>query len=186
MATTPQASAPTRAGETDMEQMSMKALLALHNDIADAPAGPKTFSTKSKLIDRIKAIAEVKNLDLDSSRQPQSLEAATELAQPRAESSEEPKVTKKKSQGKGIGLLAREILMDPAGYPHATVAEMVNTQIEGATATAKSIRWYACDMRKQGIDVPPRKISHPAYLNKKDSIEWLQGLKVISPSSNET
>lgn len=163
-----------------MEQMSMKALLALHNDIADAPAGPKTFSTKSKLIDRIKAIAEAKGLDLDSSRQPRSLKAATELAQPRAESSEAPEAARKKPIGKGIGLLAREILLDPAGYPHATVAEMVNAQIPGASATAKSVRWYACDMRKHGIEVPPRKNSHPAYLNEKDSKEWLASVHMVA------
>lgn len=105
-------------------------------------------------------------------------------SQPRAEAPEAPEAAKKKPQGKGIGILAREILMDPAGYPHATVAEMVNAQVPGAAATAKSVRWYACDIRKQGVNLPQRKTSHPAYLNRKDSIEWLQGLKATSPANN--
>lgn len=166
----------------ELESMSMKSLLALHNGISNKPAGPKSFATKTKLIARIEQLATDQNLNLAAFRQPQESEVATALAQPRAEASEAPEVTKKKSQGKGIGLLAREILMDPAGYPHATVAEMVNAQIPGAATTAKSVRWYACDMRKHGIKVPPRKNSHPAYLNEKDSKEWLQGLQVTQPS----
>lgn len=47
--------------------------------------------------------------------------------------------------------------MDPAGYPHAVIAEMVNAQIEGAQASAKSVRWYAHDMRKKGTAVPERQ-----------------------------
>jgi len=40
-----------------LEQMSMKDLLALHNEIADKPSGPKTFSTRGKLVARIGQIA---------------------------------------------------------------------------------------------------------------------------------
>jgi hypothetical protein len=39
---------------------------------------------------------------------------------------------------------------------------MVNAQIEGAAATAKSVRWYANDMRKKGIEVLPRQKARPA------------------------
>lgn len=52
---------------------------------------------------------------------------------------------------------ARELLMDPAGYPHGVIAEMVNARIEGAQASAKSVRWYAHDMRKKGTTVPERQ-----------------------------
>jgi hypothetical protein len=34
---------------------------------------------------------------------------------------------------------------------------MVNGQIDGAQATAKSVRWYACRMRKEGAEVPERQ-----------------------------
>ena len=63
----------------------------------------------------------------------------------------------KQPNGKGIGRLARELLLDPAGFPHGVIAEMVNAQIEGAQASAKSVRWYAHDMRKKGATVPERQ-----------------------------
>jgi hypothetical protein len=37
----------------NLEDMPSKELLALHNRIADKPAGPKTFATRSKLVARI-------------------------------------------------------------------------------------------------------------------------------------
>ena len=47
--------------------------------------------------------------------------------------------------------------MDGSGLPHAVIASMVNAEIPGAAATAKSVRWYACKMRKQGVTVPERQ-----------------------------
>ncbi len=81
-------------------------------------------------------------------------------AQPQAdavETADAPTETEKKPSGKGIGRLARELLMDPAGFPHGVIAEMINAQIEGAQASAKSVRWYAHDMRKKGTAVPERQ-----------------------------
>lgn len=139
-----------------LEEMPTKDLLALHNRIADKPAGPKTFATRGKLVARIEQIAEAKNIDLASLGQPKKPKAAEQRTQPKTEFIEATEATEKKPHGKGIGALARAILMDPAGYPHALVAEMVNAQIEGAAATAKSVRWYANDMRKKGVNVPKR------------------------------
>ena len=141
----------------NLQEMSTKSLLALHNAIADEPAGPKTFATKTKLIARIEQIAAAGSIDLASFRQGTESEVTEQCAQPQAEATETteaPTETEKKPSGKGIGRLAREFLMDPAGYPHALIAEMVNAQIEGAQATAKSVRWYAHDMRKKGIGSP--------------------------------
>lgn len=147
-----------------LEDMPTKELLDLHNRIADKPAGPKTFATRGKLVARIEQVAADKNIDLASFGQPKKPKAAEQRAQSRAEVAETPEATEKKPHGKGIGALARAILMDPTGYPHALVAEMVNAQIEGATATAKSVRWYANDMRKRGVEVPPRQKARPADL----------------------
>ena len=41
-----------------LEEMPTKELLALHNRIADKPAGPKTFATRAKLVARIEQIAQ--------------------------------------------------------------------------------------------------------------------------------
>lgn len=144
----------------NLQEMSTKDLLALHNQIADKAAGPKTFATRGKLLDRIGSIVEAKNIDLASFGQPKAAEVTEPRAQPQAdvtEATEAPTEIKKKPVGKGIGRLARELLMDPAGYPHAVIAEMVNAQIEGAQASAKSVRWYAHDMRKKGAAVPERQ-----------------------------
>lgn len=150
-----------------LEEMPTKELLALHNRIADKPAGPKTFSTKGKLLARIEAIAADKNIDLASFGQRAQPKATRKRAEPKADVAEAPEVTKtvdlipataaeNAPRGKGVGALARQLLMDPAGTPHADIAAEVNRRITGAAATAKSVRWYANHMRKQGIEVPPR------------------------------
>lgn len=163
----------------NLQEMSTKSLLALHNAIADEPAGPKTFATKTKLIARIEQIAAAGSIDLASFGQGTGPEVTEQRAQPQAETTEAPPETEKKPSGKGIGRLAREFLMDPAGYPHALIAEMVNAQIEGAQATAKSVRWYAHDMRKKGIEVPPRQKTHAAEMNEEESAEWLATVAVV-------
>jgi len=144
----------------NLQEMSTKDLLALHNQIADKAAGPKTFATRGKLLERIGSIVEAKNIDFASFGQRAEPEVTEPHAQPQAdaaETTEAPTETEKKPSGKGIGRLARELLMDPAGYPHAVIAEMVNARIEGAQASAKSVRWYAHDMRKKGVAVPERQ-----------------------------
>ena len=162
--------------------MPTKELLDLHNRIADKPAGPKTFATRSKLVARIEQVAAAKNIDLAAFGQPTKRKVTKERAQPRAEAAEAPEAAEKKPHGRGIGALARAILMDPAGYPHALVAEMVNAQIEGATATAKSVRWYANDMRKKGAEVPPRQKRHPAEMDEEQSADALSTVRVVEPT----
>lgn len=159
-----------------LEDMTTKELLALHNRIADKPAGPKTFATRAKLVARIEQIAADKDIDLASSGQPKKPKVAAKRAEPKADVAGAPE---KKSQGKGIGALARAILMDPAGYPHALVAEMVNAQIDGAAATYKSVRWYANDMRKRGVEVPPRRKHHLVDMDEEQSAEALSTVRVV-------
>lgn len=141
-----------------LEEMSTKTLLALHNAIADAPAGPKTFATKGKLIARIESIAAAGKIDLASFGQPETVEVVEQRAEPQADAVAAIDATQKK-RGVGVGELARCLLMDPAGYPHGLIAEMVNAEIPGATATAKSVRWYACKMRQEGAQLPQRQKS---------------------------
>ncbi|MFT3761981.1 MAG: hypothetical protein QM761_05070 [Pseudoxanthomonas sp.] len=164
-----------------LEEMPTKELLALHNRIADKPAGPKTFATRAKLVARIEQIAADKDIDLSSSGQPKKPKAAAKRAQPKAEVVEAPEAAEKKPRGLGVGALARAILMDPAGYPHAVIAAMVNAQVEGAAATDKSVRWYANDMRKKGVEVPPRQKHHPADMDEQESAEALRTVHVVEP-----
>lgn len=54
-------------------------------------------------------------------------------------------------RGMGIGALARKLLLEHQELTHKAIAELVNAAIPGAQASEKSMRWYACDMRKKGI-----------------------------------
>lgn len=164
-----------------LEELPTKDLLALHNRIADKPAGPKTFATRAKLVARIEQIAAAKDIDLAASGQPKKPKATAKRAEPKAGFAETPEATEKKPRSLGVGALARAILMDPAGYPHALVADMVNAQIDGAATTAKSVRWYANDMRKRGIEVPSRKKHHPADMDEEQSAEALSTVRVVEP-----
>lgn len=168
-----------------LEEMPIKDLLALHNRIADKPAGPKTFATRAKLVARIEQVAADKNIDLSSSGQPKKPKATAQHAEPKAEATETPGAAEKTSRGLGVGALARAILMDPAGHPHALIAEMVNAQIDGAAATAKSVRWYANDMRKRGVEVPPRQKHHPADMDEEQSAEALRSVRVVEPAASD-
>ncbi|GFE80240.1 hypothetical protein GCM10011487_22400 [Steroidobacter agaridevorans] len=165
-----------------LEDMSSKELLALHNRIADKPAGTKTFSTRAKVIDRILSVAKAKNLSLDSLGQPKKHKPTNADSTPSAEAAESPKAAGS-TRGRGVGELARQLLLHPAGYPHALIAVMVNAQIRGARATAKSVRWYACSMRKMGLAVPERQKVHAAEMDSKQAAEWLADVKPINPRS---
>lgn len=168
-----------------LEDMPTKELLELHNRIADKPAGPKTFATRSKLVARIEQIAEAKSIDLSSPGRPKKPKATAQRAEPKADAAEAPEAVEKKPRGLGVGALARAILMDPAGHPHALIAEMVNAQIAGAAATAKSVRWYANDMRKRGVEVPPRQKHHPADMDEEQSAEALRTVRVVEPAPSD-
>mgnify|MGYP000317067087 CR=1 FL=1 len=72
----------------NLQEMSTKDLLALHNQIADKAAGPKTFATRGKLLDRIGSIVEAKNIDLASFGQGTEPEVTEHRAQPQAEAAE--------------------------------------------------------------------------------------------------
>ncbi|KLD72865.1 hypothetical protein FZ025_00590 [Xanthomonas hyacinthi] len=168
-----------------LDDMPTKDLLALHNRIADKPAGPKTFATRAKLVARIEQVAADKNIDLASFGQPKKPKTAEQRAQPRAEVTETPEATEKKPHGKGIGALARAILMDPVGHPHALIAAMVNAQVDGAHATAKSVRWYANDMRKKGVEVPPRQKHHPSDMNEEQSADVLSTVRVVKSAPSD-
>ncbi|HBO2742303.1 hypothetical protein OD800_11090 [Pseudomonas aeruginosa] len=56
---------------------------------------------------------------------------------------------------------------------------MVDVQVEGAQATAKSVRWYAHDMRKKGIEVSSRQKAHAAEMKEEESAEWFVGIQVV-------
>ena len=94
-----------------LEEMPTKDLLVLHNRIADKPAGPKTFATRTKLVVRIEQIAADKNIDLASFGRPKKPKATAQRAEPKAEATETPEATEKKPRGLGVGALARALVL---------------------------------------------------------------------------
>lgn len=54
------------------------------------------------------------------------------------------------SRGRGIGRLAERLIVEHSDWTYRRVAEEVNARIEGATASEKSVRWYASKMRRRG------------------------------------
>lgn len=102
--------------------------------------------------------------------------------QPQTDAVESPEAqlkTVKATRGKGIGALAKQLLMVPAGYSHRLIAAMVNAKLGGAQTTDKSVRWYANDMRKKGIEVPPRQKAHPANMDAEQSAEAMKTVRVV-------
>lgn len=61
------------------------------------------------------------------------------------------------TRGRGIGKLAERLIVEHPNWTYRSIAEEVNRQIEGATASEKSVRWYASQMRKRGDNVVSRK-----------------------------
>ncbi|MFN3627143.1 MAG: DUF2786 domain-containing protein [Parvibaculum sp.] len=53
-------------------------------------------------------------------------------------------------RGRGIGRLAEQLIVEHPDWTYRRIAEEVNARIEGATASEKSVRWYASKMRKRG------------------------------------
>jgi len=53
------------------------------------------------------------------------------------------------SRGKGIGRLAERLIVEHPDWTYRRIADEVNSKIEGAKASEKSVRWYASKMRKR-------------------------------------
>ena len=155
-----------------LEKTPMKDLLTLHNQIADKPAGPKSFATRPKLVARIQLIAKQKNIDLTSLRQFRTVTTTTAQADPMPTSAESTHVIGQKSLSTGVGTLARGLLLDPLGWPYAYIVEIVNSQVAGAQTTIQSVRWYASELRRKGYSVPERKKAFPADMHAKQAAAW--------------
>ena len=164
--------------------MTFASLLALYNSMSEKQAGPKTFASRARLIERIRKTAKAQDIDLTLFRQHAVLEVTEQYAQPQADPIEtaDAATKAKKKRGHGVGELARSLIMNPSSYPHALIASMVNAEIPGAAATAKSVRWYACKMRKEGTQVPERRKSFSAERGGEQSVQWPATETMIEPA----
>jgi hypothetical protein len=133
-----------------LEDMPTKELLAMHNQLADKPAGPKSFKTKTDLIARIRKLQPVS----EAPRQPKTLK------KPEAEPSTKAAATSaadapKKPREPGVGDRAKKLILETT-LPYDAIADRINSEMLGAKATKASVSWYASKMRKAGVQVPPR------------------------------
>lgn len=60
-------------------------------------------------------------------------------------------------RGKGIGAMAEALIAEHPDWTYSAVAAEVNRRIDGARTSDKSVRWYACRMRRRGDAVPLRR-----------------------------
>jgi hypothetical protein len=56
------------------------------------------------------------------------------------------------SEPKGVGRLARELLLKHRDWSHPRIAEEVNTVL-GSKASPASVAWYAARMCREGLEV---------------------------------
>jgi hypothetical protein len=66
----------------------------------------------------------------------------------------------KAAWGRGIGMLARQLIIEHPDWTYARIASEVNTRIEGASTTAHSVRWYSNAMRREGLIGTERQRGH--------------------------
>jgi hypothetical protein len=75
-------------------------------------------------------------------------QAETEMPTKEPDADPEPP---KAARGGGIGMLARQMIIDHPDWTYARIASEVNNRIEGARSTAHSVRWYSNAMRREGL-----------------------------------
>jgi hypothetical protein len=117
-----------------LAKKTMPELVAIFNDLAPKGETVKRFTSRDVGIERIRALAKSKR-------------KASGAAAPR---------------GLGVGKLARSLLAKKNGLTYEQIAEKVNAEIDGASATAKSIAWYAHSMRAAGETVADRPRANAA------------------------
>lgn len=61
------------------------------------------------------------------------------------------------NRGRGIGRLAEQLIVEHPDWTYRRIAEEVNGRIAGATASEKSVRWYASKMRRNGLKDAERR-----------------------------
>lgn len=142
-----------------LNDLSMKKLLDLHNQLANSPLGLKSFATKAKLVNRIAQLATEQNLSIDNLMQTKSSiepKKAIQLQEELPETQNRSTLTSKQ-RGKGIGMLAKQLLLDEQVYSYKVIVEIINEQILEANTTVNAIRWYTCKLRKAGVKIPNRR-----------------------------
>jgi hypothetical protein len=158
-------------------------LLAIHNALAAAlrknghqfkDAGPKTYSTKAKAVNRILLLAEFAKIDngkaVAERHDPAHEEALKKASADKSADKPAPEPPKskgpssKKPKGPTVREVAERLLLEKdaegKGMPYSEVLKRVFVQFPAAKTTVACLRWYATHMRTdKGLRVPDRSNS---------------------------
>jgi hypothetical protein len=158
----------TTMSNAALTALSMTQLVELHNKIPGVkPATGKTFSTRQKAVDRIEKLAQEQKLNLAKlqsggidaaaakSATEKKAKATGEKPARKAKKDVDP-VKSAKAKGIGIGEAVKKYLAD-ASLSYEQIAAKVNAEIEGASTSAKSVAWYACQLRKTDSKAVPHR-----------------------------
>jgi hypothetical protein len=146
-------------------------LVAIHNALAGAlrksghefnDAGPKTFSTKAKAVNRILILTELAKKDNEKAAAASPKASVDKKAdQPAPELPKSKNAAPKKAEGPTVREVAEQLLLergpDGQGMPYSEVLKHVLIQFPDAKTTVACLRWYATHMRTdRDIRVPDR------------------------------
>jgi hypothetical protein len=139
-------------------------LVTIHNALAGAlrknghelkDAGPKTFSTKAKAVNRILILVEFAKKDNEGA----SAGKKTDESIPKPPKSNNP--APKKAEGPTVREIAEQLLLqkdaEGKGLPYSEILKRVLLQFPDAKTSVACLRWYATHMRTdKGLRVPDR------------------------------
>lgn len=163
-------------GQLEGPDNKMGDLVTIHNALAGAlrknghefnDAGPKTFSTKSKAVNRILILAEFAKKDNEKAASKAAadgeLKASTDKKadQPAPEPPKSKNAAPKRAEGPTIRQVAEQLLLvkdaEGKGLPYSEVLKRIFVQFPDAKTSVACLRWYATHMRTdKGLRVPDR------------------------------
>ncbi len=157
----------------------MSVLVAMHNALnAAKPATMKTFSQRSKAVERITALAEAQGINIGKHfddegnvKPPAPVEPAkvtAPKAAPKAKADKAPAEPKVKAPS--IRAVAEEMLLEvvgldenkrKVGVPYEDIIAKIKAQFPEAKTTVACLRWYAVHMRERDVLPPNRPRATP-------------------------
>lgn len=139
-----------RAGEMPLMKRRIEALLK------KTEANGCTPGEAAAAIEKAQELVAKYGFDPDSFRWPVVSSKAPDVPTPGPSAPKRPR-SSGASRGRGIGKLAKELIVAHPDWTYRQIAEEVNARIKGATASEKSVSWYSSQMRKRGDDLPNRR-----------------------------
>jgi hypothetical protein len=160
----------------DLSTLKMATLVAMVNHLAGSEvATMKTFSQRSKAVDRVLKLAEAGGIHLEEVFDAEGAvipPKPVELPKPAAPAAKDkPAEKEKKVKGPSIRSVAEELLMEvvgvdenkrKVGHSYETILAKLQEQFQGAKTTVACLRWYAVHMRDRNVMPPNRPRAVPA------------------------